>query len=116
MNGVGPGAACRVDDQVAAQVSVRRRIAGQRHGRIGVGDVRQAAIGIGVDGDGGDAEVAAGPHHPPGDLATIGHEHRPNHGRNTPNRSVPATGALWAADNAMPSTVRVSRGSMIPSS
>jgi hypothetical protein len=36
--------------------------------------------------------------------------------RKTPKVSVPFTGAEWAADRAMPSTVRVSRGSMMPSS
>lgn len=34
----------------------------------------------------------------------------------TPNRSVPFTGPEWIADNAIPSTVLVSRGSMSPSS
>ena len=41
---------------------------------------------------------------------------RPPYIRNTPNVSAPATTLLNAAESAMPSTVRVSRGSITPSS
>ena len=36
--------------------------------------------------------------------------------RKTPKPSAPSTGPLWIADRQMPSTVRVSLGSMTPSS
>lgn len=39
-----------------------------------------------------------------------------DHIRKTPKRSVPLTSAEWVAERAMPSTCRLSRGSMSPSS
>ena len=96
-------------------------------------DVRGGGVRIGVDGDGADAEPPAGGEHPPGDLAAIGDQM--NHGslsalrassaasaphrahiRKTPKFDVPLIGPLAMADKHIPSTVRVSRGSMTPSS
>ena len=48
--------------------------------------------------------------------ATDGWASVPRQSRKTPKRSVPRTSAPCTADSAMPSTVRVSRGSMMPSS
>ncbi len=116
MDGVGAGSVGSVDEQVGAQIGVGRRVAGQVHSGVGLGDVRRGGVRVGVDGDGRDAEVAAGAKDPAGDLAPVGHQHRRDHRRNTPYWVVPLTGALWMADRHIPTTVRVSRGSITPSS
>ena len=83
---------------------------------VGLGDERQAGVGVGVDGHRLDAEAAAGGEDAPGDLAAVGDQDSLDHVRNTPNRSVPTIGWFAITDRQMASTVRVSRGSMTPSS
>src|SRR5262249_6096574 len=64
-------------------------------------------------------QPAAGGEHPTGDLAAVGDQHSSNHGahiRKTPKFDVPLIGPLAMADRHIPSTVRVSRGSITPSS
>ena len=81
--------------------------------------VQRIAIRFGEDGDRADAEPPAGADHAPGDLAPVGDEKASKHGgryiRKMPN-VVFSIGALSAAEIDRPSTVRVSAGSMIPSS
>ena len=116
MDGVGAGAARRVDDQVAAQVGVGGRVAGQAPRRRRPRRRAASGVGVGVDGDVAmprSRQVRITRRAISPRLAT---RTDLDHGRKTPKRSVPRTGALCAADRAMPSTVRVSRGSMIPSS
>ena len=48
-----------------------------------------------------------------GDLAAVGDEDALHHIRKTPKPSAPLTSALWTTLSAKPSTVRVSRGSMM---
>src|SRR5271165_340792 len=102
MDRVGAGGRGRRDDEVATQVGI--------------------GVRIGVDGDGGEAERVRGLYYPGRDLAAVGdqqlgdgcgHQH---HIRKTPKPRRPATGPLCTADRARPRTVRVSRGSMMPSS
>ena len=125
VDGVGAGRARGVDEQVGAQVGVGRRGAGQPDGAVGLARVRRVGVGVGVDGDGADAEVAAGAEDPAGDLAAVGDQdsgdHRDRaHIRKTPKPASraarPAISRLAMADRQRPSTVRVSRGSMTPSS
>ena len=118
MDGVGAGPPGRVEDEVGAQVGVGGGVAGEPDGDVGLRDVRQPRVGVGVHGDRLDAEAAAGGEDPAGDLAAVGDEQSVDlgHVRNTPKRSVPTTGLLAITDRQMPSTVRVSRGSMTPSS
>ena len=135
MDGVGTRCARGRDELPAVEVT---RGAGQAHPGVGLGDVRGRCIGLGVDGDGADAEAPAGGEHPPGDLPAVGDQelviitepsalrasvprkrevppHR-FHIRKTPKFDVPLIGPLAMADRHIPSTVRVSRGSITPSS
>ena len=118
MDGVGAGGAGRRDDEVAAQIGSGGRRAGQPDGLVGQLDVRRPRVGVGVDGDRGQAERVRGPYDADGDLAAVG-DQEPVHGphiRKTPKPRRPATEPECTADSASPSTVRVSRGSMMPSS
>ena len=113
-----------------AEVRLAARRGADAHRLVGLADVRRGRVGVGVDGDAGDAHRAQRPQHAPGDLAAVGHQHlsesvdsrRPHvalTSRNTPPHRasvVPRRRPEWTADSAMPSTVRVSRGSMMPSS
>ena len=47
---------------------------------VGVGDVRRLLVGLGVDGDGADAEPLARADDPAGDLAAVGDEDLLEHG------------------------------------
>ena len=69
----------RLDEQVAAQVRVGRRVARQVHGVVGLGDVRRVGVGVGVDRDRLDAHRPAGGEHPPGDLAPVGDQQPSDH-------------------------------------
>ena len=88
----------------------------QPDGDVGLAHVRQSGVGVGVHGDGLDAEAAAGPEDAGRDLGPVGHENSLDHVRNTPYPSAPRIGAFSMTDRQMASTVRVSRGSMTPSS
>ena len=117
MDGVGAGRARCGDQLCSVQVASG---ALQSHPGVCLGHVWRRRVGIGVDGDGPDAEAAAGGEHPSGDLATVGDQdagdHADAHIRKTPKFDVPLIGPLAMADRHIPSTVRVSRGSMTPSS
>ncbi len=71
---VGAGLEGGGDDEVAAEIGVRRRVARQPYGDIGVTDERRPRIGVGVDRDRTDAEVATRTEHPPRDLSAVGNE------------------------------------------
>ena len=126
MHRVGTGPQRGRDHEVAAQVSVGRRGARQPHRPVRLPHVQRVSIGIGIHRNGFDAERAAGGEDPAGDLAPVGDQQPADHGRltrviaphirKTPKPPAPSTGPLWTADSAIPSTVRVSRGSITPSS
>ena len=60
VHGVGAGAPRpRRRSQVAAQVGVGRRGAGQAHGLVGLAHERRVGVGVGEHGDGGDAQSRA---------------------------------------------------------
>jgi hypothetical protein len=113
------------DHQVGPQIGVGRSAARQAHGGVGLRHEGRARIGVGVHRHRRQPQLAGSAEDPSGDLAPVGHQHRRDrrpgvsgvaHVRNTPNPVAPCTGAEWTADKARPSTVRVSRGSMTPSS
>ncbi|CKR97232.1 Uncharacterised protein [Mycobacterium tuberculosis] len=82
--------------------------------------MRCRGIRVCVDGDGAEPQPAAGGEHPPGDLAAVSNQYssdsHQHHIRKTPKFDVPLIGPLAMADKHIPSTVRVSRGSITPSS
>ncbi len=88
------------------------------HGDVGRAHVRGPGVGVGVDGDTSEPAGAQGRGDADRDLAAVGdqdaREHLP-HIRKTPKRGS-SSGAWAQADSARPRTVRVSSGSMTPSS
>ncbi len=122
MDTVRPRAQSRGDDQIAAQVGVGWRAAREPHGDIGFRHERRAGVVIAEHGNRAHPAGLGAAEDPAGDLAAVGHEHasqRPGsgHSRNTPNPScTPRISSVWMAESAMPRTVLVSRGSMMPSS
>ncbi len=116
VDGVGTRRTGRRDQLLCVQVAVA---ALQTYPRIRLGDMRRAGIRVGVHGDGADPETTARGEHPARDLAAVGDQHSCHHGahiRKTPKFDVPLIGALAMADRHIPNTVRVSRGSITPSS
>jgi hypothetical protein len=71
MRAASPG---NVEDQVAAQVRFSRRRGAEAIGLIRRENMQSGTIGVGVDGDGGDAEFATGADDAKRDLAAIGDE------------------------------------------
>ena len=71
MDGLGPALADGVEDGVGVQVALGRRLAAQRVGLVGQADVQGVAVEVGEDGDGADAQLAAGPDDPHRDLAAV---------------------------------------------
>jgi hypothetical protein len=89
------------------------------HPDVGLRDVWGCRVGIGVDGDRADPETAAGGKDAARDLTTVGDQDFSDHGahiRKTPKFDVPLIGPLAMADRHIPRMVRVSRGSITPSS
>ncbi len=83
MDGVGAGRARGGDQLCSVEVAPG---ALQSHPGVGLGDVWGRRVGIGVDGDGADAEAAAGGEHPPCDLATVGDQDSGDHAGSPPMR------------------------------
>ncbi len=124
MDRIGPRGVRGRDDGVGPKVRLGRCDAGKSDRGIGIGDVRTVGIGVGEYRDGAQSRATARGEHPAGDLSPVGDEHGLDgrvvhclpHIRKTPKLSAPSIGAVAMADRHMPTTVRVSRGSMIPSS
>ena len=113
---VRPGPAGSLDDQVAAEIGVGGRVAREPYGEVGLAHERQSGVGVGVHGHGLDAEASAGGEDAAGDLAPVGDEESLDHVRNTPYPWAPVQVVLPMTLRQIASTVRVSRGSMTPSS
>ena len=71
MDRVCPGRPRRFDDEIVAQVGVRRRVSGQPHRVVRLPYEGQPRVGVGVDGDGLDAEPPAGREDAARDLAPV---------------------------------------------
>jgi len=102
--------------RIMRAAAVAARLPGQPDGHVGLAHVRQSRVGVGVHGDGLDAEPSAGPEEARGDLGPVGDQNPGDHVRNTPYPSAPRIGAFSTTERQMASTVLVSRGSMTPSS
>ena len=72
---VGAAAGGDVEQFVDAQVGVGGGLAVQRVRLVGEAGVRRVPVGVGVDGDAGQAGVLAGPDDSDGDLAAIGDQY-----------------------------------------
>jgi hypothetical protein len=75
MDRLGSGFLRRIDDAIDAQVALSRWRGADRHGLIGVQDVKRGAIGLGVNRDRGIAELTASANDTHRDLAAIRNEH-----------------------------------------
>ena len=74
VQGVGAGLLRGGDDPLDVQVALAGRGAADVDRTVALQDVEGAAVGVGVDGDGLDAEGAAGAGDADGDLAAVGDE------------------------------------------
>ena len=71
VHGVGAAPLRDVDERIDLQVALARRVGPDRPRLVGKPDVQRRAIAFAVDGDSGDAHVAAGADDAHGDLAAI---------------------------------------------
>ena len=80
-----------LDDAVDDQVALRRGRRADGHGLVGLAHVQGVGVGLGVDGDGGDAETPAGADDAAGDLAAVGDQDLVEH-RCVPSFRFPVAG------------------------
>jgi hypothetical protein len=78
VDGVGPGLLGRGHDRGGGQVGLAGGRGPDPVRLVGHPDVQCLGVGVAVDGDGTQAELAAGPDDPDRDLAAVGHENRPD--------------------------------------
>ena len=117
MQRVRPGGHGRPHQRRGGKIGLGERRPGEEHRGVRFPHMRAGRIVGRVDGDGGAAGGVRPANEATGDLTPVGHQEAPDHQcRTTPKTAVPRTGAECTAVKAMASTVRVSRGSMIPSS
>jgi hypothetical protein len=123
MDSLSAGRAGGVDDRLDVQVAVPGGRRADQHGLVGERDVERVAVGVGEHRDRPHAHALCRADDPAGNLATVGdqelveaadQEHR--HILKMPKRVGSGGGALSEAASASASTVRVSAGSMMPSS
>ena len=136
---VGAAVQGGLDYPCDAEVGFFRRVARQRHGLLRRADVGSASVRIGIDRNGGNAHGSQSLVNADCDFASIGHQYLGEHPstrsgenyrlgiiclkqggawhhiRKTP-RFCSGKGALMEAAIPSPTTVRVSAGSMMPSS
>ena len=74
MHRLGPGARGDLEQPLLVEVALGRRPRPDEVRLVGDADVQRAAVGLGVDGDGADPELAQGPEDADGDLAAVRHE------------------------------------------
>ena len=72
VEGVGAGFGRDGEELGDVQVGVRGRVAVQAVGLVRGGDVQGVGVDVGVDGDGGQLRVVAGPGDADGDFTTVG--------------------------------------------
>ena len=121
VNGLGAAQYAGMEQLVDVQVAFRGRATAEGDGAVGIVDEGRVDIALGIDRHGGYAELARRPDDAAGDLAPVGDEQPGNrldgpYIRHVPNSLVPSTRLLQQADSDMAMTMRVSRGSIMPSS
>src|SRR5262249_15382056 len=111
------------DDGIDIEIAFLGSRGADRRRRIGELHMQRIAVGVGVDRDCAKAHALCRADDPASDLATVGDQQRAEAPEerhpyilNMPNRVGSGAGALSPAAMASPSTVRVSAGSMMPSS
>ena len=81
VDGFGVGDLGRGDDRRYVEVAQAGRGGADAHRLVGEAHVLGVGVGLGMDGDGLDAELAAGAQDAQGDLAAVGNEDLLEHGR-----------------------------------
>ena len=79
VDGVGTGAHCDIEQRGNVHVGIRRGVAGQRVGLVGHLGVQGAGIGLRVNSDGANTQVAGGAGDTDGDLAAVSNKDCRNH-------------------------------------
>src|SRR5262249_46298703 len=69
-----PGDLAGRNDRRNVEIAVARRWRADADALVGEAHMHRIGIGSGMHGHGGDAELAAGPQHPKGDLPAIGYQ------------------------------------------
>ena len=72
---LGAGAEGGVDDGGGVEVALPGRGRAEPDGLVCGAHVQRGAVGVAVDGDGGDPEPPRRPHHPARDLPAVRHQH-----------------------------------------
>jgi hypothetical protein len=80
VDGLGTGCLCCGDDLVDTQIGFGGLGRAEVYGDVGGFDVCGLGVGVGVHGDGADAESAAGADDAQGDLSAVGDEYCVEHG------------------------------------
>ena len=123
MDRLGASRARRIDDRLDMKVAVLRRRRADEDRLVGEVDVHGIAIGLREHHDRGQAHAPCRAYDPARDLAAVGDQQlleapdqRHHHILKMPKRVGSGGGALSPAASARLSTMRVSAGSMTPSS
>ena len=74
MHRLRSGPARNLEQSLLVEVALGGRPGADQVRLVGRGDVEGAPVGLGIDGDGGDPELAQGAEDADGNLAAIGHE------------------------------------------
>ena len=80
VDGLGAALLDRAEDGVGVEVALGCGLAAEGVGLVGVADVQRITVEVGVDGDGGDAELAARAHDAHRDLSPVGDQDFSEHG------------------------------------
>ena len=80
MDGIGTGAHSDIEESWDVHVGICGGVAGQSIGFVGHLGMQGAGIGLRVDGDGTNAQVAGGTGDTDGDLAAVSNKDCRNHG------------------------------------
>ncbi len=88
MHGIRSGCERGVDDGVDREVALAARSGADADGAVREPHVQGGAVGVGVDRDGLDTEIARGADHAAGDLAAVRDQERVEHERSIVARPV----------------------------
>src|SRR5580698_6378077 len=96
VDGVGAALLDGAEDRLGVEVALGRRLAAEGVGLVGHADMQGVAIEVGVHGHRADAELAARPDDPDGDLTTICNKDLLNHaGLSSVRRTFTIARTLW---------------------
>src|SRR5215831_12896725 len=95
MNSLGAGLPGGIEYFFGGQVAFRGRRGSDVDGFVRHSDMQRSAVGVGVDRDGRDAHLPAGPGNPDGDFTAVGNEYFLEHQNMTGRASCPPRSSFW---------------------